>query len=250
MHITHTRRTTGWALAALLSLSFFLSFAVPCDGRTWTNHKGQELEGDYAGCENGKVIITRDRDGQDIRVTLDKLCADDQSYVRQQLAAAGDDADVPETGAEELDPEVEGILSIMALGLGVLIVVGIIFSIIMFLIRALFIHLAAKIMNFSGTFGTACLAEILEMVFSLLAGFVTVPLALLLAHADALAAIPVAGLLVSLILYPMGIKVAYSEGFWASLAAWILSLILTLLVGGLLLAMVIFGLTALAGGMG
>jgi hypothetical protein len=86
--------------------------------RTWTNREGKKIDGDFVDATEEKVTL-RKSDGKEVTFGLDKLCDDDQRFIRsvltrraQKKTGSSNDADNPfeasagpQASAEESAPE-------------------------------------------------------------------------------------------------------------------------------------------------
>jgi hypothetical protein len=53
--------------------------------RTWTSSGGHTLEARFSGLQNGNIVMLVKRDGSLARVPIEKLSADDQQLVREEV---------------------------------------------------------------------------------------------------------------------------------------------------------------------
>ena len=85
-----------------LCVVLIFTICVPtAAARTWTDSTGtHKIEGEFVKLADGKVEIRRD-DGKLFRIALDKLCEDDQKFVRNAAKPTADETPFAVGGDEE-----------------------------------------------------------------------------------------------------------------------------------------------------
>lgn len=138
------------------------------------------------------------------------------------------------------EAQVFGLLSaLLAFGLAVFVLALLAYL----LFHALFIRIAAGLLGLGGTFGTAFKAAFLGWVFLILFGLAAALTAPFLTPLGA-SALQVAA---SFLAGTLAIQSCYRSGFFAALACYLLSIVLTVvLVAGLVVALLMLGLGAAA----
>ncbi len=78
----------GWLVVCVLLVA-----AAPLLARTWTDNKGQSVEGDFVRVMRAKVVLSVG--GQTMQIPFGQLITEDQDYVRDELKKHGMESQVP-----------------------------------------------------------------------------------------------------------------------------------------------------------
>ena len=79
----------------LTCLFFGALLAAPCHSRTWTSSDGKTLEAEFVSATDTEVTLKRDKDGKTFTLPLSRLSKDDQTFVKEQIAAKADEPEEP-----------------------------------------------------------------------------------------------------------------------------------------------------------